>query len=188
MTDQLIIFAKNPVKGKVKTRLAQDIGEDDAMRVYIKLLKHTATVCKSSTAVRHVYYSDAIERNDLWDQDMFNKSVQKGDDLGARMSSAIGDLVSKGPCVLIGTDCPTLHENDINEAFSALKYCDVVIGPAEDGGYYLIGMKEHKKELFENVRWSTDVVLDQTFDKIKKNKWSVKMLRTQIDIDTAKDL
>ncbi len=186
----LMIFVKNAIAGRVKTRLAADIGEDKALEIYLKLLHHTLEVAASTDASREVWYSDYTENNDGVDETKFNKKLQQGHHLGDRMKYAFNEAFEAGykQVIIIGSDCPGLTEEILNEAFQKLKAHDVVFGPSEDGGYYLLGMSEYEPALFERVAWSTGSVLSQSLDNAGKNLRSVAILRELNDIDTVEDL
>jgi rSAM/selenodomain-associated transferase 1 len=185
----LIIFVKNLVLGKVKTRLAATIGDDNAFEVYKHLITHTNSVTKTLKAAKIVYYSDAVEHNDTWD-DSFLKAQQQGADLGERMMTAFKDIFQQGytKAVIIGTDCPSVNEGIIEDAFGKLNTADIVIGPAFDGGYYLLGMKKLHSNLFEKINWSTPTVFDTTIAKCTNLNLSYSVLPLLHDIDEEKDL
>ena len=185
----LIIFVKNPVLGKVKTRLAAGIGNEKALEVYLQLMSITQTVTKNVACTRHVFYSDEIE-NDIWDDDKFNKHVQEGIDLGERMKNAFETVFSLGAkkAVIIGSDCPQITPEIIDQAFDGLEENDVLIGPAKDGGYYLLGMKKLHPEIFENKEWSTDAVFEDTVLDCIESRLSYGRLETLSDLDTIYDL
>jgi hypothetical protein len=186
----LMVFAKNPDLGKVKTRLAKTIGPEKALAVYLKLLEHTHAVADKIFADKAVFYSDRVEEFDILDYYKFPKFLQKGDDLGERMDRAFGEAFAQGyqKVVIIGSDCYELTSEIVSEAFDLLETYNVVLGPAKDGGYYLLGMDRHYSHLFRNKNWSTpDVLLDTLLD-IKKMKKSYTLLPTLNDIDEEKDL
>lgn len=185
----LLIFTRNLIYGKVKTRLAASIGHDYALSVYRLLLEHTAQLTKNIDATRIVYYSDAITGGDAWDNS-YLKSVQQGGDLGERMANAFDDNLKNGTkkVVIIGTDCYELNSGIIADAFSQLYHHDVVIGPALDGGYYLLGMKAFHPELFYNVAWSTASVLKETLSCCDDLSLTYFRLPVLSDIDEEKDL
>ena len=187
--DSLLIFARNPVYGKVKTRLAATIGNDKALLIYQKLVEHTAAVTKSINTTRTVYYSDFIAAGDAWDNS-FLKTVQRGADLGERMSNAFRDALEYGTnkAVIIGTDCYDLTSTIIADAFSELSNFDIVIGPALDGGYYLLGMNTHHPSLFDNMEWSTEAVLLETLTRCGDLDLRYFLLPVLSDIDEEKDL
>jgi rSAM/selenodomain-associated transferase 1 len=188
--DSLIIFVKNPEKGKVKTRLAKDIGDDQALHVYQRLLQYTKGVTKGLNSEKLVYYSDFIDNNDLWDNMTFEKRLQQGSDLGERMQNAFAEAFAHGQkrVLIIGSDCAELETHMIKEAFAVLENNEVVIGPAKDGGYYLLGMKTFYPTLFENKPWSSENVLMDTINDLKKLNASYYLLKTLSDIDHAADL
>jgi rSAM/selenodomain-associated transferase 1 len=187
--DTLLIFTRNLVYGKVKTRLATTMGHDKALAVYRLLLNHTAQVTKSIGSMRIVYYSDAVTYDDAWDSS-YRKTVQRGGDLGERMANAFRDSLKDGSkkTVIIGTDCYELTSEIIADAFLRLDHHDVVVGPAVDGGYYLLGMKDFYRELFEYVAWSTDSVLKETVSRCDDLSLSYFLLPVLSDIDEEKDL
>jgi rSAM/selenodomain-associated transferase 1 len=186
----LVIFTKNPEQGKVKTRLAKAIGEIKALEVYETLRKHTARVTEAVTAKKEVFFSNFIPVNDTLLTRETTARLQKGSDLGERMLHALSSGFKTGSrrIVLIGTDCHELSSTIIEEAFSALDHVDTVIGPAKDGGFYLIGMKKAIPELFSHREWSTPDVLQETIDILLRLDISFKQLRELSDIDTLDDL
>jgi len=186
----LIIFYKNPIAGKVKTRLAARIGVQAALRVYQMLAAHTATVAAHVNASRFIYYSDAVEYTEPWTSPGFERFVQKGSDLGQRMQRAFEEVFEKGfkEVLIIGTDCKTINAAIIEDAFRSLSQCDVVLGPAEDGGYYLMGMNQLHKDLFGNKAWSTSTVLSSTLQDCNNLRLNVHLLPTLRDVDEFEDL
>jgi rSAM/selenodomain-associated transferase 1 len=188
VNSSLIIFVKNKIPGTVKTRISQDQGDDSAMAVYEELLRITSDNCQAVKAEKKVYYSSFIELNDDWDENLYQKKIQEGSNLGERIHKAfLQELETAGRVVLIGSDCPYLTNDHIESAFKFLGDYDVVLGPCEDGGYYLIGLKINIPELFQDISWSSEKVLDQTIDKIKKLKLSYTELETLSDIDYWND-
>ena len=185
----LIIFIKNPVLGKVKTRLAAGIGDRKALEVYNQLLEITRKAALKTNCTRNVFYSDEIE-NDAWDEDKFNKFVQEGNSLGERMKNAFEQIFALGAdeAIIIGSDCPELNTDIIHQAFEALNEKDAVIGPAKDGGYYLLGMKKPLPFVFENKEWSTDSVFKDTTNDLHTNGLSFGLVRQLSDVDTVDDL
>ncbi|QHT67598.1 glycosyltransferase [Rhodocytophaga rosea] len=188
--NRLIIFVKNPQLGKVKTRLAQTIGNQQALEIYLRLLDHTKDISSQVAANRAVYYTDFIDSNDIWPEDQFQKYLQTGDDLGERMKNAFAAAFAEGfeKVVIIGSDCPQLTSAHIEEAFDLLNAFGAVIGPAVDGGYYLLGMSEFIPELFINKAWSSDQVLRQTLADLNRLEYSFYLLDELRDIDTEEDL
>ncbi|MEQ9188526.1 MAG: TIGR04282 family arsenosugar biosynthesis glycosyltransferase [Cryomorphaceae bacterium] len=188
--DRLIIFVKNLEKGRVKTRLAADVGDEKALKIYHKLLLYTREITKQLNADKAVYYSEGIDNNDLWDNMNFSKHLQQGTDLGERMQNAFAEAFAQGKqrVIIIGSDCLELETYMIKEAFAVLENNDVVLGPAKDGGYYLLGMKKFLPTLFEDKEWSTPDLLMDTILDLKKMNAKYYLLKTLNDIDTAADL
>lgn len=187
--DILIIFARNPVRGKVKTRLAAAVGDDMALSVYEELLGHTKTVVQKLKVDKIICYSDQVEVRDIWEGD-FLKAQQQGADLGERMLEAFKYVFRLGyiKAVIIGTDCPSLDERIICEAFKSLDNNEIVVGPAFDGGYYLLGMTKLHKQLFNNVEWSTPVVFETTVHRCTALNLRYHTLPCLHDVDELKDL
>jgi hypothetical protein len=188
-TDHLIIFVKNPELGKVKTRLAKDVGDFKALEVYRQLLHITKHACEGMNCSRNVFYSEGIIDDD-WDTDRFDKFVQIGSDLGERMQNAMEQAFALGArkAVVIGSDCPQITKKVIDEAFEKLDAHDAVIGPASDGGYYLIGLRSLHPQLFMNKRWSTETVLSDTVQDLKSGGLTFFLLEELSDIDSKDDL
>lgn len=187
--DALIVFIRNPVSGKVKSRLAAEIGEQKATQVYLRLLEETFQLCNARQEDLMVYFSDFIDRSVsplLRDAQLF---VQKGVSLGERMNAAFEDqLLKHNKAVLIGSDCPDLSHTILDMAFQSLDSADIVIGPAQDGGYYLIGMKEPVSVCFENISWGTDKVFGQTIKTVEHLGLPFRLLPELRDLDTLDDL
>lgn len=189
MTNALIIFIKNPQPGKVKTRLASTVGEANALHIYKQLLKHTRTISLAVNAERFLFYDECIDQGDEWENEYFNKQLQTGNNLGEKMNNAFSEILSKFKnAVIIGSDCFDLTAPVINEAFQLLENNDAVIGPATDGGYYLLAIKKYGHLYLKNIAWSTPQVLEQTIAICKKQKLTHCLLPTLSDIDVEKDL
>lgn len=189
MNNTLIIFVKNAREGEVKTRLAATIGNNRALLVYKKLLKLIHDTAINLPYRKLVFYSNQIEQEDIWENDLFEKHIQQGMDLGERMFHAMEtSSTNSGAVCLVGTDIPDLTDYIINKAFELLVLYDVVIGPAEDGGYYLIAMNAPIKEIFVDKPWGTDLVLNETITSLKKSKLAYGLLPVLNDIDTFEDI
>ncbi len=186
--DLLIIFTRNPELGKCKTRLAAAVGNGIALSIYQFLLEHTKSITKGLYVGKWVFYSDEIWENDIWEQAIYEKKIQSGKDLGERMANAFIDGFTAGyeKIIIIGSDMYDLNENDLLEAFKILDQHDYVIGPAIDGGYYLLGMKCLNPVLFENKSWGTDTVLKATLEDLKGKNYGV--LAPKNDIDHFEDI
>jgi len=186
--DALIIFIKNPEKGKVKTRLAADVGDEQALRIYRALLAHTRKVALAVSVDRLLFYDQYIVEQDDWPHTDFDKHVQVTGDLGARMEAAFSEaLGQREKAVIIGSDCASLTPDIVQQAFSALDHADAVIGPAMDGGYYLLGLKTLIPEIFRNMTWSTGQVFQETTDRLKAGAHSYALVDKLSDIDYATD-
>lgn len=185
----LIIFVKNPELGKVKTRLAEGVGQEMALLIYKELLAHTKAVSLAVDVDRFLFYSNEINWQDDWSKDHFQKQLQFDGGLGERMSAAFKTAFENknAPVLIIGSDCAQLQPSIIEEALSALQDKEFVIGPAKDGGYYLIGMQKYHPEVFENIVWSTEQVFKDTIAIIEQHQWSYHCLATLSDIDYKED-
>ncbi len=190
----ILLFVKSPEKGKVKSRLAKAIGEDAALDVYKCLVSYTLENLNSGNYLfRLCFYppdSGAIIKN--WLGNSYYYVPQYGRDLGERMKSAFvqafSDSVEKA--LVIGSDIPDLSISVIDEAFNALDTSDAVIGPAHDGGYYLIGFNKATllPDIFQGIAWSTDSVFYQTMKIVEKSGLRVHVLTELRDVDTFDDL
>jgi hypothetical protein len=183
----LIIFVKNIKLGKVKTRLAKTVGDENAFTIYKALVEVTEKATSTINVDKRIYFSDAII-DEKWPNDY--KTIQKGANLGERMSNAFHDGFDDGytKIVLIGSDLPNITKNVIHEGFRSLIQNDIVFGPAEDGGYYLVGMSKFHKCIFKNKAWSTPNLLEETLAELKQKKIEVSLIETLNDIDTFEDL
>lgn len=187
--NKIIVFVKNAVPGKVKTRLAKTIGNEEALKVYLQLLQITKEEVSKLETSKEIWYAWDITDDDIWSEPVFSKKVQIEGDLGEKMKDAFRRSFESGDekVVLIGSDCPTLNSKILNQAFFELNTNDVVFGPSEDGGYYLIGMNSYKPEVLEDIEWSTVRVMEQTERKAQENRIKLKKLETLNDIDNEKD-
>ncbi len=186
-TNLLIVLAKNGELGKVKTRLAKSIGDQQALEVYNYLFNYTERVIQRLVNCDvHVYFSDRILEENYRG---YSKFVQTGNDLGERMCQAFKNGFELGyeRVLGIGTDLPDLTVEIINKAINALEDRDLVFGPATDGGYYLLGMKQCHSCIFENKRWSTENLLQVTLDELREQKFTIHLLESLNDIDTYED-
>ncbi|MEZ4859087.1 MAG: TIGR04282 family arsenosugar biosynthesis glycosyltransferase [Flavobacteriaceae bacterium] len=184
----LLIFTRNPELGKCKTRLAAKIGNEAALEIYVFLLKHTAKITQKVISDKYVYYSEEIKDNAIWNDPAFHKRLQKGNDLGERMAAAFEQGFKDGyeKIIIIGSDMYDLTTEELDRAFEALNENDFVIGPATDGGYYLLGMKKRKPQLFQDKLWGTSTVLQSTLTQLASEKWV--LLSEKNDIDVFEDI
>lgn len=183
----LIVFVKNG--SNVKTRIAQETDADTAMAVYAALVNQCVTLCSSLYDIDVlVYYSPEIRDNDQWNNVAKAKYQQSEGDLGARMKAAFEATLDKyKKAVIIGSDCPYINKDHLFMAFDALDKADLAIGPAVDGGYYLLGMHKLIPQLFESIKWSTDTVYYDTIDVVFSLRKSVQILERLNDVDHYSD-
>lgn len=184
----LLIFTRNPELGKVKTRLAKIVGDETALNIYKFLLNHTVAITKNLNVDKYVFYSEDIHRNDIWDTSIFRKKLQTGHDLGERMKNAFSEIFAMGyeKAVIIGSDMFDMDLNNLTQAFEVLQTEDYVLGPATDGGYYLLGMKKPNAEIFQNKAWGSNTVLKSTLEDLKNENYI--LLPEKNDIDTYEDI
>ena len=190
MDEALIIFTKNAIYGQVKTRLAATIGNDKALAVYKQLIHYTIELTNELTVPKFIFYSNSIEPEDNWSNNLCTKKLQSGTGLGEKMNNAFSELFEQGynRVLIIGTDCPELSPAIITAAFDSLNNHDVVIGPARDGGYYLLGMTKLYSCLFHDISWSTDQVLKQTLIACSVISLPNILMEELSDIDKEEDL
>lgn len=190
----VIVFAKAPRPGYVKTRLAADVGTEDAVRIYRTLGRATVDALRGGDARLFVYYDppedETVTEMSQW---LGNEGVeyrrQRGDDLGSRMEGAFAECDAEADEVcIVGTDIPGIGTDTVGEAFRALEENDVVIGPTTDGGYYLLALRSPMPALFHDVPWSTDAVLAVTLDRAAEIGARVELLEPKTDVDTASDV
>lgn len=184
----LLIFTRNPELGKVKTRLAKTVGDEIALEIYKYLLQKTQKIASKVASDKAVYYSVKIRENDIWEESTYQKNLQNGDDLGIRMLQAFKNSFKKGyqKVIIIGSDLPDITTQIIDEAFLQLDSSDVVLGPATDGGYYLLGMNTLHEKIFKNKNWGTDTVRAATLSDLKDKK--VHLLPALNDVDVFADI
>jgi rSAM/selenodomain-associated transferase 1 len=190
----VIIFARYPNKGKVKTRLAKEIGEESALEFYKSCAENTFAECKklkSGKMLLYLFYSDVKDKALItkWAGSEFLFIPQTGTTLGEKMQNAFEEVFSNGvkKAVIIGTDIPDIEANLIKDSCDILNCADTVIGPAADGGYYLLGMKKAHTFLFNDIKWSTNSVFAETCNRIIINKLTFFVLPKLIDIDIKDD-
>lgn len=184
----LIIFTRNPELGKGKRRLAATVGDQAALDIYNFLLNHTRSITRDLEVTKQVWYSEKVHENDLWDKAVYQKKVQKGQDLGMRMKNAFNTAFQNNDhVIIIGTDMYDMSKDDLEQAFRQLATHDAVIGPAQDGGYYLIGFKKRLVDgIFENKAWGTATVLKDTLADLKNVNYT--LLKERNDVDVYEDI
>ena len=190
----MCVFTKAPVPGRVKTRLIPALGEARACELYQSLLIRTlTTACSSTIAQVHLYCTPTIEHPFLQEcADNFNVQLclQEGEDLGARMGNALtAELNEFAYALVIGCDCPWLESADLEMAYACLAAdAEVVLGPARDGGYYLLGLCSAQKNLFEDMPWGGPTVLKQTRQRLSAAAINWHELTEYPDLDSPEDL
>ena len=184
----LLIFTRNPELGKAKTRLAKTVGDEKALEIYKFLLDKTKEITSKVTSDKAVYYSVKIRENDIWDAKSYQKHQQVGEDLGIRMLNAFKHSFAAGyqKVMIIGSDLFDLTSENIENAFQQLDSNDVVLGPAEDGGYYLLGMNALQEDIFKNKDWGTASVRKDTLIDLQDK--AVFLLKELNDVDVFEDI
>jgi rSAM/selenodomain-associated transferase 1 len=190
MENAIIIFIKNPVLGKVKTRLAATVGDAKALKIYLLLISHTLQEVENTEADKYIFFSDAVVDEIGSNMLPYYKMVQHGKDLGKRMLNAFATVFAKGykKVIIIGTDCPGINSALLNSAFKKLDETQIVFGPATDGGYYLAGMTKLVTDLFSNIPWSTANVLNESQSICKRQNKIFSLLKELSDVDVEADL
>jgi rSAM/selenodomain-associated transferase 1 len=187
---RLIVFVRAPNPGTVKTRLAAEIGPTAALAAYLELVESLLSRLQGLPGVE-LHFTPAEERRGVegWLREGWKASPQSPGDLGARMNSAFQTAFSEGAThvVLIGSDCPEVSGDDVILAWRSLGSHDVVLGPAADGGYWLIGLGRPQPALFQSIPWSTPRVFGTTLANAIHAGLRVRLLRDLADIDTAQD-
>lgn len=190
MQNLLLIFVKNPIKGEVKTRLAADIGEEKAVEIYQQLLDITKRKTLDIQEDIWIMYGNKMPEMDIWANEKYVRKGQNGKDLGEKMQNAFAEGFAHQyeKIVIIGSDCPEITQEIIENAFKALNDSEIVFGPAKDGGYYLLGMKELHSFLFQNKKWSTETVLQDSLVEIIYQNIDYQLLVALNDVDRVGDL
>jgi len=191
MAEHLLIFARHPALGLVKTRLAAGIGPAEALQVYRNLLAHTRAAADGLIAHKTLWLAGepaAASEFESWTG--YEQRPQAAGDLGQRMHQAFAQAFAAGAsaAVIIGTDCPELSTALLEQAFAHLRSQEVVAGPAHDGGYYLLGMRQLVPDFFANKHWSTETVLADTLADAQRLGLTVALLPPLSDVDNAEDL
>lgn len=187
----LLVFVKHPQAGRVKTRLAAEVGDQVALQVYQKLLAITRKAAFGVSDVeRRVYFEEPPAQDPLWDSPHFKGHIQEGADLGRRMQNAFQQGFDDGfqRIVIIGSDCPGMSSSLLSQAFRILSRKEAVVGPANDGGYYLLGLSRPLPPVFRHKHWSSETVLYHTLRDFQQNNMEYELLDERIDIDTLDDL
>ncbi len=191
---RLTVFLKVPRPGWVKTRIAEALDPEAAAAIYRILIQRTLAALADLEHVEVRYApDDAAKEVQPWLRREWTMVPQGDGDLGQRMAAAVGDARAAGveEVVLIGSDCPALQPADFAAAYDALEHHDAVIGPATDGGYWLLGLGPRAADLpavwFQDMPWSTDQVFSLTIDNAQAAGLSCHRLRELRDVDTLED-
>jgi len=191
----VIVFAKFPAEGKVKTRLALGEGSETALFFYNECCKYIFGMLDNFSTEKtdiFLFYSADDEEDKVrrWVGKAFNFVRQSRGDLGDKMRNAFALLFDKGyeKVLIIGTDIPDLNENNLNDAFGRLSGYEIVIGPADDGGYFLLGMTRRSDELFSGIPWSSEKTLDLSIKAIREAGKSFSLLGMLRDVDDSESL
>jgi len=191
--NKLLIFTKSPVLGEVKTRLQPDYSQEQSLTLHKNMMLNTLALTKKLNNI-DIELCCTPSRNTMFFLECENQypltlSDQQGADLGERMAFSLSvALQTHAKVIIVGTDCPALDEEYIEQAIQALEHHDVVLGPAEDGGYVLLGLRKFSAELFSDISWGSNRVLEQTRQVLEDLSWSYKELGIMHDIDRPEDL
>lgn len=186
MTARIVIFAKAPVPGRVKTRLIPALGAEGASALAAQMLERTVAEALASGC--EVELCGDPHPAGWWKGPPVLLEEQGEGDLGERLARAAERALASGPVLLIGTDCPALGRDRLQRAADALTVHDAVLHPAEDGGYALLGMCAFDRSLFEGISWSTPVVAAETIARVEARGWSLHVGETLRDVDEPADL
>ena len=190
LSGHVIIFAKAPLLGRVKTRLIPVLGPELALDAHLEMVRLTLEKISQLNYSATLWLSESNQEGASWGREhSLPVEVQCSGDLGMKMLDAISRTLEASPekVVLIGSDCPVLSQKDIHDAFLWLDQHDIVIFPCEDGGYGLIAMKQSHAELFSQIGWSTPSVMTETLDRARDHNLSVKCGRMIWDVDYIED-
>jgi len=188
----LIIFIKTPIPGKVKTRLAAATGDKLAAKLYKAFIMDTIKTCNNIHSSKYIFFDGDYPDNFIRIPENYTIIEQSDGNIGNRMYNALLGVSSFGhsKIILIGSDIPDLPEKYINEAYILLDQNDAVIGPSNDGGYYLIGLKNNviQNYLFTDIHWSSDKVMSETIQKLNHSGKKFSLIKSCSDIDNISDL
>ncbi|MEG0855514.1 MAG: TIGR04282 family arsenosugar biosynthesis glycosyltransferase [Terrisporobacter sp.] len=192
MKEAIIIFTRVPIPGKTKTRLEKMLSKIECAEIHKNFLKDIRNTCKNTKRDIFIFYTP-IDHNNIIKNifgDDVNYKIQEGNDLGEKMYNAIERVLNKNykSCILIGSDIPFLNVKDLEKAFSILREKDIVLGPTEDKGYYLVGMNKATKSVFENIEYGYGNVLDNTIKSIENANLTYDLTNKNRDIDEPEDL
>jgi rSAM/selenodomain-associated transferase 1 len=190
----IMVFARAPVPGKTKTRLIPALGTEAAAHLHAYLIDRTLSLLMAIDNVNvtlwcmpspdDAFFQSCAERYGV------GLSAQHGDSVGSSMHHAFGKALESAPwAIVVGTDCPELQIDDVQRAIEAMQNgMDAVAGPAYDGGYYLLGLRQASSHLFENIPWGTEQVWAMTQDRLHTLGWSWETIARRHDLDRLEDL
>lgn len=188
-------MTRYPEPGQVKTRLIDRLGSEGSARLHEKMAQHTIAALEPLSDINgadiFIFFSGGTSaKMRAWLGEKLKYTPQITGDLGAKMAHALEQVFNAGynRAVILGTDCPDIDSTTIIKALKMLRWAEVVLGPAKDGGYYLMGLSKPCRELFQNIEWGSTQVLSQTCRAAKIQNMSVEFLQTLRDIDTPEDL
>lgn len=190
----VLFFVKYPAVGRVKTRLAKQLGRKTASDLYKNFVNDILAMLNNLNVSLKIFFAppDTKKQIQQWLGEKYSYAPQIGQGLGQRMKNAFLQAFSEGfkSVIIIGSDSPDLPADFINRALSVLNTHDVVIGPSSDGGYYLIGFVRDAflPEVFEEISWGSDSVFEQTINILKQHKQKLYLLPQWYDVDTSEDL
>ncbi len=187
---RLIIFAKAPILGTVKSRIASSAGSEKALEIYETIVRKLFDDLHELSEVQlRITPDPSCTRFPIFHNPVWELKLQGEGDLGERLRNAFAEAFQDNAesVVIIGSDCPYVAPADIRQAWQSLKSEDLVLGPALDGGYWLIGLRQPCPSLFDGIMWSSENVLCQTLARAKAAKLRVQQLRQLSDIDTIED-
>lgn len=189
----ILVFARAAIPGQVKTRLIPALGAEGAVRLHRELVRHTLHEAVAADAGRVELWiagnDHADELATLAAEAGADIRCQRGNDLGERMAVALGDAIERGgPALVVGSDCPWLDAATLSAAAVELASRDAILGPAQDGGYVLLGLHRVARSLFEDVPWGTERVLALTRERLAALGWNWAELEIRSDIDRPEDL
>ena len=185
-----MVFTRNPVPGRVKTRIGRVMGDEVAMQVHRRLSQHTRSVVQQLACDKSVWLDGPPAGDWWWSEGMFQVNIQRGSDLGERMANAFLDEFRSGyrKVIIIGTDCPGITTSILDKSIFALDEVPAVIGPAADGGYYLLGLTGFIPELFSGKAWGTATVFQDTISDLDRSGHVHRLLPELPDVDRPEDL
>lgn len=188
----VLVFVRAPEAGRVKTRLAAALGPEVALRVYVRLAEHTVREARAVGEAVRVHFTPAGAEEAVrgWLGEGADYLPQGGGDLGERMHRAFREAFAAGygRVVIVGSDLPELSAGLLRRALALLEEWEVVLGPARDGGYYLLGLRREVPELFTAIPWSTGEVLARTRERLREVGIEPALLEELADVDEAEDL